>query len=161
MINISKVYFQKLKRDASIPNKREEDGGMDLFPCFEDDYMVIEPHSVKLIPIGLASAFDSDYVALLRERGSTGTKNITVKAGVIDSGYRGEWFVAIGNDNDKPLIISKFPNDFDDEENVVYPYDKAIAQVVFTFVPKLEVEEIDNVKVFDSKRGEGKLGSTN
>ncbi|MFP4698673.1 MAG: hypothetical protein ACLFMO_08215, partial [Eubacteriales bacterium] len=64
MFNIEKVYFQKLKEDATIPTKRKEDGGRDLFPSFEEDYIVIEPHTVELIPTGIASAFSDKYVAL-------------------------------------------------------------------------------------------------
>ena len=75
------LYFAKTKETAIIPSKREEDGAFDIYACFEDDYMVIAPHETKLIPTGLASAFSSDYVAILKERGSTGTKGMGQRAG--------------------------------------------------------------------------------
>ena len=55
---MNKLYWAKVKPDAKIPQKRYEDAGYDLYPCFEEDYMVIEPHETKLVPLGVASAFD-------------------------------------------------------------------------------------------------------
>ena len=54
---MNKLYWAKVKPDAKIPQKRYEDAGYDLYPCFEEDYMVIEPHETKLVPLGVASAF--------------------------------------------------------------------------------------------------------
>lgn len=101
------IKFAKVKANAIIPSKREEDAGYDIYPCFDEDYIVIYPHETKMIPTGIASAFSSDYVAILKERGSTGTKGIGQRCGVIDSGFRGEYFVPITNHNDKPIIIVK------------------------------------------------------
>ena len=32
------VWFAKVKQDAVIPTKREEDAGYDIFLCFEEDF---------------------------------------------------------------------------------------------------------------------------
>lgn len=69
--------------------------------------MQIEPMHTKLVPLGIASAFDSNYVMLLKERGSTGSIGLAQRAGVIDSGYRGEYLAPITNLNEKPLRIVK------------------------------------------------------
>ena len=55
------IYFAKMKSDAIIPSKTDENAGYDIYPCFEEDYIVIPPHSVKLIPTGIASACSDDY----------------------------------------------------------------------------------------------------
>lgn len=102
-----KLYFAKVKVDAIIPSKRDEDAGYDLYPCFEEGFMQIEPMHTKLVPLGIASAFDSNYVMLLKERGSTGSIGLAQRAGVIDSGYRGEYLAPITNLNEKPLRIVK------------------------------------------------------
>ena len=81
-----KLYWAKVKENAIIPTKREEDAGYDLYPCFEEEYLEILPLHTKLVPLGVASAFDSDYVMLLKERGSTGTKGMAQRAGVIAAG---------------------------------------------------------------------------
>lgn len=155
------IYFSKIKESANIPSKRDEDGAFDIYPCFEEDYLVIEPHKTKLIPTGLASAFSSDYVAILKERGSTGTKGIGQRAGVVDSGYRGEWFVPVTNHNNIPLVISK--NNICGITNMlVYPYNKAICQCIMVEVPKLHTIEIpyEDLLKIESERGIGALGSS-
>ena len=129
---ITNVKFAKVKPDAKIPDKRDEDMGFDIYACFEEDYIRILPHETKLIPTGIASSCDPEYGFVLRERGSTGSKGIALRAGVIDSGYRSEWFVGITNTNDmKNLFITKLSvedtiNKFaDDWVNESHPVNKA------------------------------------
>ena len=101
------VKFAKVRPDAKIPNKRREDMGFDIYACFDKDYMVFEPHETKLIPTGIASSCDSEYGFLLKERGSTGSKGLALRCGVLDSGYRNEWFVGITNSTDEYMFITK------------------------------------------------------
>ena len=158
-----KIYFAKVKGEAIIPSKREEDGAFDVYACFEEDHLLLEPHETKLIPTGIASAFSVNYVAIIKERGSTGTKGIGQRCGVIDSGYRGEWFIPITNHNSKSLVIAKeeaTSENFPDA--IVYPYEKAIAQCLMVEVPKMVIEEIDHEQLLEmkSERGTGALGSS-
>lgn len=180
------VKFAKVRPDAIIPSKRDEDMGFDIYACFDDDYLVIEPHETKLIPTGIASACDPGFGFLLFERGSTGSKGIARRCGVIDSGYRNEWFVGLTNTNDIPLIISKLDKcdlekkmctDMDAEDDeivwmivrdsltdaIIYPYSKAIVQALIIPVPKVNRQEItyDELKKIESERGMGALGSSN
>ena len=37
------LIFAKVREGAKIPTKRTEDAGRDLYPCFEQDFMVIHP----------------------------------------------------------------------------------------------------------------------
>jgi len=100
----------------------------------------------------------------LLERGSTGTKGIGQRCGVIDSGYRNEWFIPITNHNDKPMIITKETDvEYLQDDFIVYPYTKAICQAVLLPVPKVEINEISygELKEFKSERGMGCLGSSN
>lgn len=158
------VQISKLRPEAKIPNKRDEDAGFDLYPCFDEDYIIILPHKTKLIPTGLATAFSSDYVMLLRERGSTGAKGMALRSGVVDSGYRGEIFVGITNTNDFPIVVLKNIEDKSWEKHhyIIYPYEKAIAQAIFIEPPKVQFEEIDydDLMKIESERGIGKLGSS-
>ena len=75
------IYFAKVKPEAIIPSNRVEDGAFDIYACFEEDYMKVEPHETVLVPTGIASAFSSDYVAIIKERGSTGSKGIGQRCG--------------------------------------------------------------------------------
>lgn len=154
------LYFERVHPDAKLPEKREEDGGYDIYPAFDADYFLIHPQEVKMIPTGIKSAFDKNYVILLRERGSTGVEGLSVRAGVIDSGYRGEWFIAINNTVDRPIVICKSNKIYSANDAIYRDYSKAIAQAVLVPVPNLNVKEVKNIEEFQSKRGTGALGST-
>lgn len=158
------IYFAAIREGAHIPQKRDEDAGYDIYPCFDEPFMKIEPHSTVIIPSGIISAFPKEYVAILKERGSTGTRGIGQRAGVIDSGYRGEWLISTTNHNDKPLIIAKKEciDQFDKDANIIYPYEKAICQAVFIPLAQLEAAEVtpDEILAISSDRGSGKLGSS-
>lgn len=165
----SKILFSKIKEDAVIPTKRDEDAGYDIYACFEEDYIIIEPHTTKMIPTGLASCFSSRFAIILKERGSNGSKGIAERCGVIDSGFRAEWFVSLTNTNNIPVIIAKanvdiklLKQDMSFKEVIMYPYHKAIAQALLVEVPKVKVEEIpyDELLKYSSERGIGKLGSS-
>ena len=157
-----KINFAKVKPSAIIPSKRLEDGAFDVYACFEEDFITFEPHETKLVPTGLASAFSTDYVAILKERGSTGTKGIGQRCGVVDSGYRGEWFVPMTNHNNKRLVIANESVAQNFEDCIVYPYEKAIAQCMMVEVPKMAIEEIsyEDLLKIESERGTGALGSS-
>ena len=157
-----KIYFAKVNEAAIIPSKRIEDGAFDVYACFEEDYLLLDPHETKLVPTGITSAFSKDYVAVLKERGSTGTKGIGQRCGVIDSGYRGEWFVPITNHNTEALVIAKEKVAKYFKHALVYPYEKAIAQCLIVVVPKFEICEISHEELlkFESERGSGMLGSS-
>lgn len=172
MKEIVDIKFAKVHPNAIIPSKRDEDMGFDIYACFDEDYMVINPHETKLIPTGIASACDSAYGFLVFERGSTGSKGIARRCGVIDPGYRNEWFIGLTNTTNKVMFISKLSEEetyskyyYDDvmPESFVYPYSKAIAQVLVTPILKTKINEIsyDELKEIKSERGMGALGSSN
>ncbi|ONI38455.1 dUTP pyrophosphatase [Candidatus Epulonipiscium fishelsonii] len=157
------VYFSRINPNAVIPSKREEDAGFDIYACFEEEYLFFKPHETKLVPAGIASAFSSEYVILFKERGSTGSLGIGQRAGVIDSGFRGEWFVGITNHNSIPLVISKESSEVNiTADEIIYPYKKAISQCIILKLPKTNVVEIqyEELLKFKSIRGTGKLSSS-
>ena len=164
------VQFAKVRTDAIIPSKRYEDGCYDIYANFEESEIIIESGEVKFIPTGIASSFDPKYrFNCKRERGSTGKIGLEVLSGQIDSGYRGEWFIALVNPTKYAIIISKnvietivVKNPDEYIEEIYYPYTKAICQSALEFVPDVDIEEIsyDDLKLIPSKRGMGKVGSS-
>ena len=90
------------------------------------------------------------------------------RAGVIDSGYRGEWFVPINNTSNKVIVIARkryveanpFLNDC--EHVVVHPYEKAIVQIAMEEVPVFETKEVtyEELMSITSVRGTGSRGSS-
>ena len=173
MKEIVEIKFAKVHPNAFIPSKRKEDMGFDIYACFDEDFIVINPHETKLIPTGIASCCSPEYGFLVFERGSTGSKGIARRCGVIDSGYRNEWFIGLTNTTNKVMFISKLSEEetYNEyyyckdtiPESLVYPYSKAIAQALVVPVFETNVDEIpyDELKAIKSERGLGKLGSSN
>ncbi len=161
-ISDNSLYFAKLKDNAIIPSKTEENAGYDIYAC-SDENIAIYPHETKLIPTGIAAAVSKDYYLQVQERGSTGSKGIKYGAGVIDSGYRGEIFIAITNTNDKMVLLSNGQITPKDCPNaIIYPMTKAIAQLIVHRVPQMKVKEIPYEELIniESERGTGALGSS-
>ncbi len=182
-VNDKEIFFAKICKNAIIPSKDEENGGYDVYCSPECKFpIVIKPREIAMIKTGIASAFSSKYVALLEERGSTGSRGMALRCGVIDSGYRGEWNVPLNNTTEKTIVITDtYPvNSLDVTVNnhepvfqklekiielgntIYYPASKAIAQFLLIEVPVVKCQEIDfnELKVIESKRGVGMLGSS-
>lgn len=165
------IYFTRLRPDAVTPSRDSENAGYDIYASFEEEYIEIAPGETKMVPTGIASHFNERYVMILKERGSTGTKGMGQRCGVIDSSYLGEWFVPITNHNkSKYLFISKISEEElsakitskTKQNKIVYPYTKGICQAILLPVPEVYVKEISNEKFakFDTERGDGCLGSS-
>ena len=190
------LLIAKVRPNAIIPTKDDENAGYDIYANFDEDYLIIPPHKTVLVPTGIASAVSDKYYLQVHERGSTGSKGIKYSAGVVDSSYRGEIFIAITNTNSIEVIISKltleelatkygisdkygtyirYDSNYgegnayiidktveDGLTAIIYPYTKAIAQLVVHEVPKMNVKEIsyNDLKKIPSKRGVGVLGSS-
>ena len=159
------IRFAKVRPTAIIPKKRDEDAGYDIYACFDEDYIEIKPHETKMIPTGIASCCSDSYCFILKERGSTGSKGMAQRCGIVDSGYRGEWFCPVTNTTDMTIRICK--------ESVIdkcakvagvrtYPYEKAICQALIVPVPSVDIEEIsfEELLKIPSYRGTGALGSS-
>ena len=168
------IYFAKIKESAIIPTKKLEDAGYDLYSNFEEDFFVIEPGKTRPVPTGIATAFSPKYYIQVEERSSMAKIGIKKSGGVFDSGYRGEYLIMTYNTNDVPFVISKKPVDELSEEFeidgkiykkadcLIYPYSKAICQLVLQEVPVLEEKEIsyEELKEISSERGAGRFGSS-
>ena len=168
LYNTNRLFWAKVRPEAIIPTKDEENMGRDVYACFEGDFLTIPAHTTKLIPTGIACAMSSQYGIRLRDRGSNGSKGIHVNAGSVDSGYRGEIFVAWDNTNSKDVILSKvsveelYGRGIDTDNIIYYPAEKAICQAEVVVVPVMNDIEIDyeSLAAIPSKRGAGALGSS-
>ena len=157
------ILFAKLREGAVIPSRRDEDSDYDLYACFEEEEFVIPAFSTRLIPTGLISAFDESLGVKFEERGSNTRWCGIVQAGVIDSGYRGEWLCAMYNGNPVPVHITKSADEVRRlEDRVLVPYAKAICQFHVREILPLDVREVSTDEVLSqtSARGAGRLGSS-
>jgi len=180
-----RLYFSRESEDITMPTKREDDACYDLYPYFEEDIIVIPAHETKMISTGLRTWMPKGYFMRLMERGSTGTRGMGQRAGIVDQNYTGEIFVPITNHNDKPLWIMKEKavnqfinksklifNSYDiievdklnsqgiidiypGQEIIVYPYEKAICQAAILPVPTFVVEEISKEDIVNRNTERG------
>ena len=148
MREMAEVKFAKVRPDAIIPSKRDEDMGFDIYACFDDDYIIINPHETKLIPTGIASACNPKYGFLVFERGSTGSKGIARRCGVIDSGYRNEWFVGLTNTTDRMLFVTKLSEEESKKNFVENFVEEYMTKVVEHRLPESDVREYAESHVY-------------
>jgi len=88
---------------ALLPTKKNpSDAGIDVYT---NESHTLQPGEVHAFSTGIAVEFPEGYVALLWDRSGLGGKGIHRLAGVIDSGYRGEWKVVLTNLTDQPYEI--------------------------------------------------------
>ena len=159
------IYWDKLNERAKLPTKRDEDAGFDIYSDSTEN-IILKPNETKFFTTGLRSAFPSNYWIEIKERGSTGAVGLSVRSGVIDSGYRGEWKIMLTNVNKYPVEFSYnvdkvtyikgkiFKNKI---KKVIYPLTKAIAQAVVIPLPTIQCY-CDKDMVDGAKSNRGNTG---
>ena len=141
------VKIKKLRQNAVMPT-RGSDGaaGLDLYACI-DKPIVINPRGLYKIPTGVAIALpDKDTVGLIFSRSGLGVNHgvsLPNAVGVVDSDYRGELIVGIGNTGEKAYTLSP---------------GERFAQLVVMPVYGVTLEETDDLG--ETFRGSGAFGST-
>ena len=162
------IYWDILNLNAKMPTKRDEDAGFDIYSDSAED-IILKPNETKFFSTGLRSAFPSNFWIEIKERGSTGAVGLSVRSGVIDSGYRGEWKIMLTNVNKYPVIFSHsvdkvtyvkgkiFKNKV---KKVIYPLSKAIAQAVVIPLPHTECCPWDETQIAASERGQTGWGAS-
>ena len=141
------VKIKRLREKAVMPT-RGSDGaaGLDLYACL-DAPVTIEPRGLYRIPTGIAIALpDKGTVGLIFARSGLGVKHgvsLPNAVGVIDSDYRGEVTVGIGNTGPEPYVLSP---------------GERFAQLVVMPVYEAVLTETDDLG--ETERGSGGFGST-
>lgn len=140
-----------------ILSKEDEDAGYDIYTT--ETNVIINPGETHMFATGIYTSFPSGYWIEIKERGSTAKYGLSVRSGVVDSGYRGEWFIGLTNCSNHRVAInldSPLPSEWGIVE---YPYGKAIAQAIIHELPPSIIVKVDELEL-DSKRGTGKCGSS-
>lgn len=158
------IYWDLLNLRATMPTKRKEDAGFDIYTT--ENEVILKPGETKFFSTGLRSAFPDNYWVEIKERGSTGAVGLSVRSGVIDSGYRGEWKIMLTNVNNYPVEFSYavdkvtyvYGKIFKKKiKKVIYPLTKAIAQAVVIPLPNIECKW-DRAMVDGTKSDRGQTG---
>ena len=140
------VKVKKLDPKAKLPKYGTAfSAGADLCACL-DAPVTLRPGETRMISIGIAMEIPEGYAGLVFARSGLATKRdlaLANKVGVIDSDYRGEFFVPLHNHGSVPQTV----------EN-----GERIAQMILT--PYLTAKFVEAETLPDTVRGEGGFGST-
>ena len=132
--------------DVPLPDyKSEHASGMDVCAAVEEPVR-ISPGEIRLIPTGLYIAVPPGYEAQVRPRSGLALKHgITIvnTPGTIDSDYRGEVGIIIGNVGREPFVVESGTR---------------IAQLVIQSVVRAEWMVCDELS--ETRRNDGGFGST-
>ena len=143
---MQRINVKKLRPDARLPVYGTEfSAGADLCACL-DAPVTLQPGETKLISIGISMEIPEGYAGLVFARSGLATKRNLApanKVGVIDSDYRGEFFVPLHNHGAVPQTIE---------------HGERIAQMILT--PYLTAKFVEAETLSDTVRGEGGFGST-
>ena len=119
-----------------------DDSGVDLYS--KEDVVIPAGAKGFLVKTGIRVELEKGYELQIRPKSGNSIKTpIRVILGTVDSGYRGEIAVILDNLGNEDFKLSK---------------DKAVAQAVLNYVPKIKfkiVEELSN-----TDRGQGGFGSS-
>ncbi|MCR5601470.1 MAG: dUTP diphosphatase [Ruminococcus sp.] len=142
-----KLTFKKLDPRATIPSRATAgSAGLDLCACL-DEPVTLAVGEIKMIPIGITAQPDSDDIALLiYPRSGLSSKfgvSLANCVGVVDSDYRGAWFVPLINHGKEPFTVE---------------HGMRIAQMIPTRILMPEIEVSDELS--DTDRGTGGFGSS-
>lgn len=145
-VSFAILQFKRLNPDAELPIRGTfGSAGYDICAFLNED-VTIEPGECVKIPTGFATSFRSEYVALIYSRSGLATQRGLVVAqgtAVIDSDYRGEWFIPLYNQSKEPQLVRSGDR---------------IAQLIVQPVCRVKAVEVDNLN--ETRRGENGFGNT-
>ncbi|QAT48389.1 dUTP diphosphatase [Caproiciproducens sp. NJN-50] len=142
-----KIKIKKIRENALLPTRGSNGAaGLDLYACI-DEPVLIEPRGLYRIPTGVAIALPGpETVGLIFARSGLGVRHgvsLPNAVGVIDSDYRGELIVGIGNTGETSYLLSP---------------GERFAQLVV--MPVFQVELLETDDLGETVRGAGAFGST-
>lgn len=137
-----KLRVKKLTPDGQLPTKAHAtDAGWDLYAA-ED--LTVAKGKREIAHTQIAVEIPAGYFVSFRDRSGLVAKHgIHVLAGVIDSGYTGEWMVVLQNLGDEDYEIKK---------------GERIAQAIIHQVHVADIEETEEIG--ETKRGSSGFGGS-
>lgn len=143
---VLKIRRKSGTEDLPLPAYMSEHAaGMDLYAA-NDEPIVVNPGDIKLIPTGLFVEIPHGYEGQIRARSGLALKlglMLPNAPGTIDSDYRGELQVILGNCSRAAYTITR---------------GLRFAQLIIARVDQVEIVEVKELA--DSRRGEGGFGHT-
>lgn len=145
------IRYKRLRPAAVVPEYKTPGAAAFDLACAERT--IVEPGKATLLPLGVAIEIPEHHVGMLYCRSSLPPKRglfVPNGAGVIDSDYRGEWFLCVAPLGADPIVIEA---------------GERVAQVVVTPCRQLltgaQVQGFEEVEeLTETLRGAGGFGST-
>lgn len=139
------MLIHLISQNAKVPLRGSEGAaGYDLFSI---ENKTIRSQTREKIHTGIMMEIPSGRYGRIASRSSMALKGIDVKAGVVDSDYRGEIIVLLHNTTNSDFVINMGDR---------------IAQIIIEahFTPTFVIVD-DDYCISQTKRGDGGFGSTN
>lgn len=162
-MEIPKIKVVLLNAEAKLPSKKDENSGYDIYTTQQEDVVLLhgEKHNFDT---GIKTEVPNDWGLILKEKGGMGNNNIGLRAGVVDAGYRGQVVVIMTNEDPKPVVFTRNPENYEalqaTGKATIINLNKAITQMMLVFTPHGEIVQCEEKDLTDSERKEGKFGST-
>lgn len=138
------LIVEKLDINALLPTKAiEGDLGYDLYSL---EAGCIYPNDMRLVRTGIRVKFPPGFGGIFKDKsGVAYNRKLTVRAGVIDNGYRGELMILLKNEHPEGIAY--------------FSAGDKIAQLLPVEVFEFDVEE-GKVDTEETTRGQNGFGST-
>ena len=140
------IKIKKIRQDAMLPKRGSEfSAGVNLYAC-ADETVMIPPGETAFIPIGISAEIPEGYAGFIFARSGLASKEGLApanKVGVVDSDYRGEFYIALHNHSASVKQVRKGDR---------------IAQMIV--MPVVMADYIECDELSDTERGAGGFGST-
>jgi dUTP pyrophosphatase len=146
---MTSIKFMRLPENVDLPLPSYATpgaAGMDLRACLPNGDVILEPGTIKLIPIGFAVQIPTGTEMQIRPRSGLAVKHglmIPNSPGTVDEDYRGAVHVVLLHAGSEPFTIS---------------HGDRIAQAVIA--PILKPQIIEVYALSETDRGSGGFGST-
>lgn len=140
--NDMQLKVKKVHPDAKLPTYGTPgDAGMDFYSLEE---VVFQPGELKSMRTGIAVEIPEGNVGLIWDKSKIGFQHgLKTLGGVIDSGFRGEIFIALINLSGKEQVITA---------------GQKFTQMLIQPIMQMEITEAETLS--ETVRGEGREGST-
>lgn len=136
------IQVRRITETAQLPKKNHDEDG--AFDFYSDEEILIPAQGRATIKTGISLAFPEGYVFFFKDRSGLAAKEgLTTMAGLIDSGYRGEYMIVLSNTTDKDYQVAQ---------------GHRIAQGLLLPVPHITFNEVEELP--PSSRGGKGFGSS-
>lgn len=101
------LKYQLIKEGCEPSRAHANDAGMDLRAGID---ITLAPQQIGTIPLGIKTEVPNGYCAILLPRSGIGSLGLGLRntAGIIDSGYCGEWIAKVKNKSEDYKLDIKY-----------------------------------------------------